>query len=166
MDFQKIVDEYITLLRSCETTMRIGQALKELSKLPQRALVLISMEWLEPYKEYYDGFDDKEHAENRKHEYDGKQMYFDGTFGSDRGDYANMYLGFTYDKTQTTVKDLIELLEKAKEQTTMEGYKGGTFSINDNTLLTIAEYGYSEGIRPTSFELRDDTVIMHTTYKE
>lgn len=166
MDIQRIADSYMDLLRNLETTMRIGQALGELNKLPKDANVIISMEWIEPYKKHYEEYDKDEWVQNKLVEYDGKQMYFDKTFDSDRGDYANMYLGFTYEETQTTVQDLIDLLNKAKEQGEMEGYKGGTFPINDNTLLTIAEYGFSEGIRPTNFELKENKVIMHTTYKE
>lgn len=166
MNLQDLVDTYWDKLRSLEKTMRIGQALEELEKLPKNAEVKISMEWLEPYKEYYNKFDDKEYAENRKHEYDNKQMYFDKTYGSDRGDYAKMYLGFTFEETTTTVQDLIDLLLNAKKEGEMIGYKGGIFNIDDNTLLTIAEYGYSEGIQPTHFELKDNIVIMHTTYIE
>ena len=146
MNLQDLVDTYLDILRSFEKTMRIGQALEELEKLPKNAEVKISMEWQQPY-------------------YDNKQMYFDKTYGSDRGDYAKMYLGYTYKRTETTVQDLIDLLIKAKEQGIMVGYKGGEFDINDNTLLTIAEYGFSEGIRPTHFELRGNIVIMHTTYE-
>lgn len=165
MNLQDYFDVYMELLQNRETTMRIGQALEQLSKLPKNAPIQISMEWLEPYKKFYDTFDDRKYAEEKKHEYDGKQMYFDKSFDSDRGDYANMYLGFTYEETKTTVQDLIDLLNTAKEQGEMVGYKGGIFPINDNTLLTIAEYGFSEGIRPTYFELKDNVVIMHTIYK-
>lgn len=146
--------------------MRIGQALEELEKLTKALPIKISMEWIEPYKEYYDTFNDKKYAEARKHEYDNVQMYFDGTFGSDRGDYANMYLGYTEEPTTFTVQNLIDLLNKAKEQGEMYGYKGGTFSIDNDTLLTIAYHSFSEGIRPTNFELVGNEVIMHTTYEE
>ena len=166
MNLQGFIDGYLNLMRDAETTMRIGEALEQLKDLPKDANIKISMEWVEPYKEYYDTFSDKEYAENRKHEYDNVQMYFDGTFDSDRGDYANMYLGYTETPTIFKVEDLIDLLNKAKQQGIMEGYKGGIFRINDRTLLTIARYGFSEGIRPTSFELLNDEVVMHTTYKD
>lgn len=165
MNLQDFVNSYLDMYRKRETTMRIGQALQELYALPKGALVQISMEWVKLYQEYYDTFDDREYAEYKKHEYDDKQMYFDKTFDSDRGDYAKMYLGYTYEKTETTVQDLIDLLIKAKKQGIMEGYKGGEFEIDDDTLITIAEYGFSEGIRPTHFELKDNIVIMHTTYE-
>lgn len=147
MNLQDLVDTYLDILRSFEKTMRIGQALEELEKLPKNAEVKISMEWQQPY-------------------YDNKQMYFDKTYGSDRGDYAKMYLGFTFEETITTVQDLIDLLLNAKKEGEMIGYKGGVFKINDDTLLTIAEYGYSKGIQPTYFELKDNIVIMHTTYAD
>ena len=166
MSLQSYFDAIFAMQRARETTMRIGEALEQLKDLPQDANIKISMEWVEPYKEYYDTFNDKEYAEKRKHEYDNVQMYFDGTFGSDRGDYANMYLGYKEEPTTFTVQNLIDLLKTAKAEKTMEGYKGGTFLINDETLLTIAYYSFSEGIRPTSFELVGDEVIMHTTYKE
>lgn len=165
MNYQDMIDRILEIQRNRETTMRIGEALKQLETLPKEMSIRISMAWTKGFNEYMDTFSDKEWAESRKEEYKDKQMYFDGTFDSDRGDYANMYIGYTYEPTIFTVQNLIDLLHKAKEQGTMEGYKGGTFAINDNTLLTIAEYGFSEGIRPTSFELVNDEVVMHTTYK-
>ena len=166
MDYQTLFNNIMALNRMRETTMRIGEALKQLEKLPKNAEVEISMEWVDKYKEYINTFDDKEYIARRISKYDKKQMYFDKSFGSDRGDYANMYLGYTYEPTKTTVQDLIDILNNAKKQGTMYGYKGGEFDIDDSTLLTIAEYGYSEGIRPTNFELIGDKVIMHTKYKE
>lgn len=159
-----MIDIMLEIQRDRATTMRIGGALKKLEKLPKEMPIKISMEWTEEFNEYMDTFSDKEWAESRKEEYKDKQMYFDGTFDSDRGDYVNMYLGYTYEPTIFTVQNLIDLLYKAKEQGTMQGYKGGTFEINDNTLLTIAEYGYSEGIRPVLFELKENEVIMRTQY--
>lgn len=165
-DYQEMCDRILEMQRKRETTMRIGEALKQLEKLPKEMQIKISMEWVEAFKENMDTFNDRKWAESRKEKYKDKQMYFDGTFDSDRGDYANMYLGYTYEPTTFTVQNLIDLLYKAKEQGTMEGYKGGTFAINDNTLLTIAEYGFSEGIRPVLFELKENEVVMRTKYVE
>ena len=165
-DYQAMCDRILELQRNRETTMRIGEALKQLSNLPKEMPINISMEWVEQFNEYMDTFSDREWAESRKEKYKDKQMYFDGTFDSDRGDYANMYLGFTYEPTIFTIQNLIDLLNKAKEQGTMEGYKGGTFAINDNTLLTIAEYGFSEGIRPINFEQKDNEIILRTKFQD
>lgn len=165
-EYQEMCDRLLEMQRKRETTMRIGEALAQLERLPKEMPITISMEWVEAFKENMNTFSDKEWAESRKEKYKDKQMYFDGTFDSDRGDYANMYLGYTYEPTTFSVQNLIDLLNKAKEQGTMEGYKGGTFTINDDTLLTIAEYGFSEGIRPVLFELKENEVVMRTKYVE
>ena len=172
MDLQDFFDKYFELQRSMEKTMRVGQALAALKEMPNEYPICVSMEWLEPFNEYFDtssGRNDEEwrkFAEHKKAEYVGKQMYLTGDFGSDRGDYAKLYLEYTFEPRKFTVEQLIDTLERAKKQGTMEGYKGGTFPIENKTLLTIAEYGFSEGIRPTKFELGDKCVIMHTTYEE
>lgn len=73
--------------------------------------------------------------------------YVRDEFGSDRGDYYNMYLGYNMkqekDDTIKTVGELIGLLERAKKQGTMVGYKGGDFDIDDWTTVTIGSYGLS-----------------------
>ena len=166
MNLQGFINGYLDAMRNAETTLRIGEALEQLEQLPKDLLIKISMEWVEPYKESFSDYSDREYAENRMHEYDNVQMYFDGTFDSDRGDYANMYLGYIETPTIFKVQDLIDLLNKAKQQGIMEGYKGGIFRINDRTLLTIARYGFSEGIRPVCFELKDNEVLLRTTYRD
>lgn len=74
-------------------------------------------------------------------------LYLDGTFGSDRGDYSNMYLGYFIkhqsDYTKSTVKLLKDTLTKALKQGEMIGYKGGEFAIDEETIVTIGERGMS-----------------------
>lgn len=72
--------------------------------------------------------------------------YVRDEFGSDRGSYYNMYIGYNMqqkDDTIKTVGELIDLLERAKKQGTMVGYKGGDFDIDDWTTVTIGSYGLS-----------------------
>ncbi|WP_368263117.1 hypothetical protein [Clostridium disporicum] len=73
--------------------------------------------------------------------------YIRKEFGSDRGDYHEMYLGFDMtnesEKTIKTVGELINLLEEAKKQGKMIGYKGGEYKIHDWTTVTIGSYGIS-----------------------
>lgn len=161
------MQDWITFMlneqRNNETTLRIGEMLTELEKLPKDFPITISMEWLEGCLNYWQ--EDTDWGKHKKEEYGGKQMYFDGTFGSDRGDYAKLYLGYTFEENKFLVKDLISLLNKAKKQGAMVGYKGGVFDINDRTLITIAEYGFSEGIRPICFELKENEVVLRTKYK-
>lgn len=73
--------------------------------------------------------------------------YIRKEFCSDRGDYHEMYLGFDMtnesEKTIKTVGELINLLEEAKKQGKMIGYKGGEYKIHDWTTVTIGSYGIS-----------------------
>lgn len=67
-------------------------------------------------------------------------------FGSDRGDYSNMYIAITElapnCSTVYTTGDLVDLLYKALSEGTMLGYKGGEFNIERDTLVTLGGYGY------------------------
>jgi hypothetical protein len=68
--------------------------------------------------------------------------YFDGSFGSYRGYYEDMYLGFDReDQGCNTVGHLKTALESALSHGEMTGYKGGEFSIEEDTLLWSASYG-------------------------
>lgn len=70
--------------------------------------------------------------------------YIIDNFGSDRGNYYDMYLGFTLNKDKTTINsvdDLLKLLNKAVKIGTMYGYKGGDFDITGDTNVTIGEEG-------------------------
>lgn len=72
--------------------------------------------------------------------------YIKNEFGSDRGDYYDMYIGYTKnidDKTIQTVKEFKDLIYRALKQEVMMGYKGGEFNITEHTNVTIGEFGYS-----------------------
>lgn len=88
-------------------------------------------------------------------------FYIRDEFGSDRGDYYSMYLGYSYKKDESytikTVGELIGLLECAKKQGTMVGYKGGDFDIDDWTSVTMGSYGLS------GYDICD-TVIKNETF--
>ena len=67
--------------------------------------------------------------------------FFNGNFGSYRGYYEDLCIGYD-DKDQgfNTVKDLKDTLTKALDKGVMYGYKGGEFSINEDTLVWLADY--------------------------
>lgn len=68
--------------------------------------------------------------------------YFDGSFGSYRGYYEDMYLGFDKENQGfNTVGDIKNALESALNKGEMMGYKGGEYSIDVDTLLWSASYG-------------------------
>ena len=73
--------------------------------------------------------------------------YVRNEFGSDRGNYYDMYIGYNTlsDKEDTikTVGGMIDLLERAKKKGVMTGYKGGTYEINEWTSVTIGTEGLS-----------------------
>lgn len=67
-------------------------------------------------------------------------------FGSYRGNYEDMYIEIASNNEETITRDeLIEVLDKALCQGSMHGYKGGDFSIEDETKVALAEYGLSTG---------------------
>lgn len=75
------------------------------------------------------------------------ETYLTKKFGSDRGEYEDMYIGHTDDslniETIHTVKELKELLDKALKIGVMRGYKGGEYVIDEYTQVTIGMYGCS-----------------------
>lgn len=65
-------------------------------------------------------------------------------FGSYRGYYED--LAITFDRfASCTVKQLLEMLEEAIGNT-VEGYKGGTYLISDDTVVWAANYGTAPGM--------------------
>lgn len=86
--------------------------------------------------------------------------YLSGNFGSDRGDYENMYLSTSKDeKDIKTVLDFKNLIEKALKQKNMIGYKGGDFIIDDYTTVTIGEHGIG-GLPITDIRQVNDIVYI------
>lgn len=68
--------------------------------------------------------------------------YLDGRYDSYRGYYEDMYVGYSdTDEDYNTVRDLTGVLKKALEDGEMTGYKGGEFSIDEDTLVWFATYG-------------------------
>lgn len=86
--------------------------------------------------------------------------YLSGNFGSDRGDYENMYLSTSKDeKDIKTVLDFKNLIEKALKQENMISYKGGDFIIDNYTTVTIGEYGIG-GLPITDIRQVNDIVYI------
>lgn len=68
--------------------------------------------------------------------------YLNGSFGSYRGYYEDLYIGYTEeDKGINTVRHLKEILNRALKEKVMFGYKGGEFPIILDTLVWLATYG-------------------------
>lgn len=68
--------------------------------------------------------------------------YIEDTFGSDRGDYYNMYIEICdSDKYEMDLYSFKELLHSALRVGSMYGYKGGEFDISMDTLVTLGSYG-------------------------
>lgn len=87
--------------------------------------------------------------------------YFDGDFDSYRGYYVDMYLGYSdEDQGKNTVEDLKQALESALKQGVMEGYKGGTYSIDHDTLLWLSSYGCCGDMIVDVVEYKGDIVIV------
>ena len=86
--------------------------------------------------------------------------YIRDEFGSDRGDYYNMYIGRSENKDKiNTVKELKDLFNRALKQGVMTGYKGGEFHIEDDTFVRIGCYGCS-GDSITNIAERDGIVYL------
>ena len=70
--------------------------------------------------------------------------YIKDEFGSDKGKYHDMYLGFVLNKAESTintVQDLLELLNKAVKVGVIKNHKGESFSVAGYTCVTIGEEG-------------------------
>jgi hypothetical protein len=69
--------------------------------------------------------------------------YLDGDWGSYRGNYECLYIGYDeMDTNQNLVFDLKDLLEEAlRIGSIMDDYKVGNFPINLNTEVYLARYG-------------------------
>lgn len=71
-------------------------------------------------------------------------VYLTGEFDSYRGYYEDLYFEFSNeDQGFNTIGQLKETINKAYEQGIMEGYKGGEFPIQDNTLVWVSTYSCS-----------------------
>lgn len=83
------------------------------------------------------------------------------TFGSDRGDYYDLYFGLTKIKEDYnfTVKDFKKLIKEAYKQGKMIGYKGGEFDIEPDTLTTVGYYGYSGNYIKEVIQKKDIVII-------
>ena len=87
----------------------------------------------------------------------------DDPFFSYRGYYERMALGITnsIDTLIPTVGHVIQTLENALDEGTMEGYKGGDYSINKNVLM-YAEWDYSScnGMMINNVAEEDNRVLI------
>ncbi|MGV2640229.1 hypothetical protein GNF86_02070 [Clostridium perfringens] len=86
--------------------------------------------------------------------------YIRDEFGSDRGDYYDMYIGRSENKDKiNTIKELKDLFYKALKKGVMTGYKGGEFDIDDSTFVRIGCYGCS-GDLITNIVEREEIVYL------
>lgn len=90
--------------------------------------LISSLEWFEPSKKVYASFE-------------GYLLPLDNDYCSYRGDYSDLALQMSNNEGNT-VKDVIDTLNKALDDKYMEGYKGGYFDIDGDTIVAVADYGY------------------------
>lgn len=63
-------------------------------------------------------------------------------YGSDRGDYSSLYIEVCDDNRYgMDLNAFIDLLSNALDDGCMYGYKGGEYDINEETLITLGNYG-------------------------
>ena len=89
-------------------------------------------------------------------------------FGSYRGDYSHLALGFElpgYQSQPLTVADLIAKCEEANGAT-YEGYKGGDFQMSDRTPIWIANYGKATGTALIGVLDGEYIVRLETAYRD
>lgn len=103
----------------------LGNLIEDLEKYPSNAYVSI-----EPFGLYPTGF------------------------GSYRGYYEDLSIGYTTEKYNEKVLDCGKLLEKAKECVgkTFYGYKGGEFTMTKNSVIWLSNYGDATSVILTGVE--------------
>lgn len=93
--------------------------------------------------------------------------YLISEYGSDRGDYSDMYIGYTRNKDSknilNTVGELKKLINQALSFGRMTGYKGGEFDIDNSTFVRIGAYGFS-GSYISDIRQIDD--VIYVVYEE
>lgn len=113
MDLQALFDIYKQARKQNAGNLTIGQMLNKLNEFEGNEKVVFSNE-----------------------------EFFDGTWDSYRGYYEDMYLGSSRsDEGLNTVNELRKTLLNALDRGSMQGYKGGDFSVNNDTLVWFSTYG-------------------------
>lgn len=79
-----------------------------------------------------------------------------------RGYYSDLSFGL-YDPlgSHNTVQNFLNELEDCVGES-FEGWKGGDYPMDGGTLVWFSEEGTCSGIYPTSVEVRDQVVFIHT----
>lgn len=97
--------------------------------------------------------------------YNNMHVYLDGEIGSYRGDYSNIYVGYTEDyKRAKNVNELIQIFNAFLENGTMEGYKGGEFAVRVNCEVYVDMYGcYNEQAIVKVFDTKEHDVLIHVS---
>jgi len=117
MDAQKLVDALRAMRKQTAANLSIGQMLKKLEQFNDDARLFLS-----------------------------NDKFFTTEFGSYRGYYEDMYIGYSdTDTGLNTVGGLRGILEAALAKGEMKGYKGGDFPIDHDTLLWMSSYGEVDG---------------------
>lgn len=88
--------------------------------------------------------------------------YVPTTLDSYRGYYDHLAFGFA-DTDIPKVKDVLAQCEDALGKT-FEGYKGGDFTMSEDTPLWVGNYGESRSTAIVDILKRDRTVIISTAY--
>lgn len=100
-------------------------------------------------------------------DYDGKGSFefgLDGNYCSYRGNYSDIALCTIYkghlDYKPFTVGDLKDTVNKAIEEGTMVGYKGGNFPITEDTYVYISNEGINSGLVLSDITCEDNKIVL------
>ena len=170
MNYDFLLNAISVARKSHAKNMTLGKMLSRLEQFPKRSIITVDNHGMDKYKEamielYHD---EPEYIKKLEKEGDFFDMFLCDNWDSYRGYYEDMYIGITNVKSDFTVGELIELLKRAKGVGKMWGYKGGEYTVDDNTLVWLEkEKNEAKGIAPVALYKGDNSnVILVTEYLE
>lgn len=88
------------------------------------------------------------------------------TLDSYRGDYSELALGFgaRMETAAVTVEDLLELC-RATLGKTLQGYKGGDYTMGENTRVWVANWGDCHDTALVGVIDQENEAILETAYQ-
>lgn len=112
------------------TGMTLGELIKELYEMPQNAEIIIDENVFKNCP-YYD----------EENEMPKTNVSLSKKFFSYRGNYYDLAIGVKFDNEENvTVKDFITALRNDALFRTFQGYKGGDFYMDEDTLVWLERY--------------------------
>lgn len=141
------------------STQKIGGLIAELTKRNPKARVYV--DGVSPTRlASYRGFYDQLAIERRQFDWDRTEL--SGRGGS-YGDYTPGHSG-VHIRNNATVADLITALQLAIGEE-FEGYKGGQFRMDEDTILWVSEYGDCDSRRVFDIREEADGSVNLITYE-